>query len=87
MGSYRARGVGSDDRGAAVNTVTVAGRLEALQRSLEAARSTPHSQVPASIRQQHDLYMQGLNDGVQLAIDAIAHELKTISAGQLAAHQ
>jgi hypothetical protein len=70
-----------------VSTVNVTGRLEALQRSLEAARSTPHTRVPASIRQQHDLYMQGLNDGVQLAIDAIAHELQTISAGQLAVAQ
>ncbi|MFS2027676.1 hypothetical protein [Massilia sp. CT11-137] len=68
-----------------MNTVTVAGRLEALQRSLEAARSTPHSQVPASIRQQHDLYMQGLNDGVQLAIDAITWELRTIAAGEATA--
>jgi len=68
-----------------VNTVTVAGRLEALQRSLEAARNTAQVEVPASIRTQHDLYVQGLNDGVQLAIDAITWELRTIAAGQAAA--
>jgi hypothetical protein len=63
------------------------GRLEALKRSLEAAQGAKQSPVPASIRQQHDLYVQGLNDGVQLAIDAIACELKAIKAGDLAALQ
>lgn len=70
-----------------MSTITVAGRLEALKRSLEAAQNAKQLPPPASIRQQHDLYMQGLNDGVQLAIDAIAYELNTIDAGLLAAHQ
>jgi uncharacterized protein YoaH (UPF0181 family) len=63
------------------------GRLEALKRSLEAAQGAKQSPVPASIRQQHDLYVQGLSDGVQLAIDAIASELRAIDAGELAIHQ
>jgi hypothetical protein len=63
------------------------GRLESLKRSLEAAQGAKQSPVPASIRQQHDLYALGLNDGVQLAIDAIANELKVIDAGELAIHQ
>jgi hypothetical protein len=67
--------------------MTLTGRLEALKWSLEAAQEAKHSPVPASIRQQHDLYVQGMNDGVQLAIDAITHELQAIEAGELAAHQ
>jgi hypothetical protein len=70
-----------------MSTQTTTGRLEALKRSLEAARDTDQSPIPASIRQQHDLYMQGLNDGVQLAIDAINYELQTVNAGLLAVHQ
>jgi hypothetical protein len=70
-----------------MSTANVTGRLEALKRGLEAARDTGRMEPPASIRQQHDLYMQGLNDGVQLAIDAITWELRTIAAGQAAAHQ
>lgn len=70
-----------------MNTITIAGRLEALKRSLEAAQIAKKPTVPVGIRPQHDLYMLGLNDGVQLAIDAIAYELNTIDAGQQAAHQ
>jgi hypothetical protein len=68
-----------------MSTLTVTGRLEALKGGLEEARDTNHMPPPASIRQQHDLYMLGLNDGVQLAIDAITWELRTIAAGQAAA--
>jgi hypothetical protein len=70
-----------------MSTNTTTGRLEALKRGLEAARDTQQLQPPASIRQQHDIYMQGMNDGVQLAIDAIVWELRTIAAGQQAANQ
>ena len=68
-----------------MSTNTIAGRLEALKSGLEAARSTAHIEQPASIKTQHDLYLKGLNDGVQLAIDAITWELRTIEAGQAAA--
>lgn len=70
-----------------MSTNTITGRLEALKRGLESARDTNHLPPPASIRHQHDIYMQGLNDGVQLAIDAITWELRTIAAGQAAAAQ
>lgn len=68
-----------------MKTDTTTGRLEALRRSLEAARDAGQVEAPACIKTQHDLYMKGLNDGVQLAIDAITWELRTIAAGQAAA--
>jgi hypothetical protein len=70
-----------------MSTNTTTGRLEALKRGLESARDTRQMEPPASIRQQHDIYMKGLNDGVQLAIDAITWELRAIEAGQAAAAQ
>lgn len=84
MGAYRAHGLEPRNRGAAVSTNTQIGRLEALRRSLEHARSAGHVAVPVSLKAQHDLYMQGLNDGVQLAIDAIGWEIKIVEAGQKA---
>ena len=70
-----------------MSTSTQVGRLDALRRSLEHARSAGQVAVPASLKSQHDLYMQGLNDGVQLAIDAIGWEIKIVEAGQRAASE
>jgi len=52
-------------------------RLSALKHSLEGARDTKHP-IPMPL-------IDGMNIGLQIAIDAIDRELETIAAGQAAA--
>jgi soluble cytochrome b562 len=59
-------------------------RLEALKRSLQAARDTKHN-IPESIRELHEPHIQGLNAGLQIAINAIDRELGFALTGQAAA--
>ena len=73
-----------------MNTNTQPGRLEALRNSLETARDIEHPGLQSTrpeFREMHAMYLKGLKDGIQVAIDAIDAELRIIAAGQQAAHQ
>jgi soluble cytochrome b562 len=60
-------------------------RLEALKRSLEAARDVKH-ETPAMLRgeyrAQHEFHLRGLTAGLEIAIGAIDSELRIIGASQ-----
>ncbi len=62
-----------------MSTLTAAGRLEALKRSLEVARDVQHT-CPDSVRALHESHVKGLRAGLQIAISAIEAELRFIQA-------
>jgi soluble cytochrome b562 len=60
-------------------------RLEALKRSLEAARDVKHvtpSTLRGECRIQHEFHLRGLTAGLEIAIGAIDSELRLVRAGQ-----
>lgn len=70
-----------------MNTQTVAGRLEALKRSLMVAHAGEHPE-PSGLDREHralyDGHMQGLKAGLQIAINAIEAELRLVAVGEVA---
>lgn len=71
-----------------MSTLTMAGRLQALKRSLEAAQRTEHptmTSLTGEHRALYDGHVQGLRAGLQVAIGAIESELLMIATGERAA--